>query len=221
MRQKHLLVLLLLALAAGGALRISQRAGLARPAAGHEFVTDIDSWQRTDRERVVTSPYDFSLAGDLTRIPLQLGDWTGVDVPQTNLEVAILLDPEQYVYRLYTRPDGRSLWLSLIGSRKSKSFHSPQICYDADGWQTDAGSEALALPTGELYALRVRAQKAYGAGALAEQMVLYFYLWPGYARDLQDGVVLLKITAPLAGSRAESLAAAQEFVGLLFTAARE
>ena len=111
----------------------------------------------TERERAVTSPYDFNLTSDLGRVPLQLGGWTGVDVPQTNLEVAILLEPEQYVYRLYTHPDGHSLWLSLIGSRKSKSFHSPQICYDTDGWQTTAGSEPVQLADGQVYALRLLA----------------------------------------------------------------
>lgn len=222
-QRRYLLVLLLLIAALGSALIISQRNKLnsTAPAAGYEFVTDIDNWQRTERERAVTTPYDFNLAGDLTRVPLQLGDWTGVDVPQTNLEVAILLEPEQYVSRLYSLPDGRSLWLSLIGSRKSKSFHSPQICYDTDGWQTDASSEAVALSKGEIYALRMFARKTYDADETAEQLVLYFYLWPNYARSLQDGMVLVEVTAPVSASSEEALTLAKQFVGLLFTSARE
>ena len=84
------------------------------------------------------------------------------DVPQTNLEVFILLEPEQYVQRMYRLPDGRYVWLSLIGSRKSKSFHSPQICYDTDGWQTEASSSAVPLDKGEVYALQLAAKKELG-----------------------------------------------------------
>ena len=53
---------------------------------------------------MVTSPYDFSLENDLNTLPLQFDDWSGVDVPQTNLEVFILLEPEQYIQRRYTLP---------------------------------------------------------------------------------------------------------------------
>ncbi len=210
--------------AVGGMLFISQRnqrGSATLPDDGHAFVADIDNWRRTERERAVTSPYDFNLAGDLTRLPLQLGDWAGVDVPQTNLEVAILLEPEQYVFRLYRRPDGRSLWLSIIGSRKSKSFHSPQICYDTSGWQTEASSEAIPLARGEFYALRLVAGKTFGESGWAEHLVLYFYLWPTYARDQQEGTVLVKVTAPVETDVAESLADAKAFLGLLFTSAVE
>lgn len=221
---RYLLVVVLLLAAIGAALIISQRDQLDSDISGesgYEFVTDIDNWRRTERERAVTSPYDFGLTGDLKRVPLQMGDWAGTDVPQTNLEVSILLEPEQYVYRFYQRPDGHSLWLSLIGSRKSKSFHSPQICYDADGWQVDISSERIALAEGEIYALRMLARKMYGAGDTAEHLVLYFYLWPSYERNLQDGMVLVKITAPVSGNPEASLALAKEFVKLLFTSARD
>ncbi len=222
-QRRYILILLLLVAAVGSVVVINRRdpLGSAAPAGGYEFVTDIDHWQRTERERAVTTPFDFNLAGDLTRIPLQLGAWTGVDVPQTNLEVAILLEPEQFVSRLYSLPDGRSLWLSLIGSRKSKSFHSPQICYDTDGWQTNASSDAIALREGEIYALRMLARKTFADGETAEQLVLYFYLWPSYARSLQEGMVLVEITAPVSGDADEALALARQFVGLLITSARE
>ena len=183
-------------------------------------MADIDNWQRTERERAVTSPFNFSLDGKLSDIPLQLGDWQGQDVPQTNLEVFILLEPEQYVQRLYTLPDGRSVWLSLIGSRKSKSFHSPQICYDTDGWQTEASSVPVPLDEGELYALQLTAKKDYGEGNSAEHVVTYFYLWPSYARDSQDGMVVAKITAPIYDSVENTLALEQEFFRQLFKSAR-
>ena len=107
-QRRYLLVIVVLVAAVGATLLISQRqAARVQAGSGYEFVADIDNWQRTDRERAVTSPYNFSLSGDLSDVPLKLGEWNGQDVPQTNLEVFILLEPEQYVQRMYRLPDGR------------------------------------------------------------------------------------------------------------------
>jgi hypothetical protein len=226
---RHFLVIVLLAAAAlatffiiqPGRPETDQAGGNERESTPYLFVADIDNWQRTERERAVTTPYDFNLQGDLKRVPLTLGRWRGVDEPQTNLEVFILLEPEQYVQRRYAIPDGRFVWLSLIGSRKSKSFHSPQICYDTDGWRTEASSEAVPLARGEVYALRLLARKTFSAGNEAEHVVLYFYLWPNYARNPQDGMVLVKVTAPTFGTVEETVALEKEFLRLLFTAAHD
>lgn len=218
---RYLLIVALLLVAVGATLWVTLGRPLgASTASGYEFVADIDNWRRTDRERAVTSPFDFNLAADLKALPLQLGEWQGIEVPQSNLEVFILLEPEQYVQRLYQKPDGKSVWLSLIGSRKSKSFHSPQICYDTDGWQTTAGSEPVVLEDGQLYALRLLATKTEEGGT-AEHAVMYFYLWPSYARDPQDGMVLVKVTAPIYDTVEETVALEQEFLNELFVSARE
>ncbi len=117
-----------------------------------------------------------------------------------------MLEPEQYIQRIYRLPDGRFVWLSLIGSRKSKSFHSPQICYDTDGWQTEASSVPVALAQGEIYALQLMAEKSFGANDIAEHLVTYFYLWPSYARNAQDGMVLVKVTSSLYGMLEDTVA---------------
>jgi len=218
-QRRYLLVIVLLAAAVAGAFFLMQRQRLAvSRAGGYEFVADMDNWQRTDRERVVASLFNLNLNADLKQIPLTLGAWKGEDVPQTNVEVFILLEPEQYVQRLYQLPDGRYVWLSLIGSRKSKSFHSPQICYDTDGWRTEASSEPVRLAQGEVYALRLLAEKPAPGGKL-DQVVLYFYLWPGYARASQDGMVLVKVTAPVYDTVETTIALEVDFLKQLFSAA--
>ena len=217
---RYLLAIGLLIVAVAGAWLIMQQQRLSLGGAGgYEFVADVDNWQRTERERVVTSPYNFNLNAELKQIPLTLGPWTGTDEPQTNVEVFILLEPEQYIQRLYRLPDGRYVWLSLIGSRKSKSFHSPQICYDTDGWRTDASSEVMKLDQGEAVALRLLAQKPVTGGTI-DQVVLYFYLWPSYARDAQEGMVLVKVTAPVYDTPENTVALETEFLRQLFTGAR-
>jgi hypothetical protein len=179
------------------------------------FVTDIDRWRKTMRERELSARYDFSLGPQLNEIPLQLGDWIGEDVPQTNIEVQILLEPEVYIYRRYRRADGKSLWLSLIGSRQAKSFHPPQICYDAAGWRTDISSEEIPLDNGILYAMKVRAQKDAWT-----HVVLYFFLYPDHLRDPGRGLVLFKVTAPLTDSETATLEMEKAFIRQYFTDAK-
>ena len=72
----------------------------------YTYVADLDFWQRTDREQAVIATSRFDLAANLENVPLTVGDWVGQDVPETNQEVMILLDPEQYVQRLYRNSAG-------------------------------------------------------------------------------------------------------------------
>jgi hypothetical protein len=219
-QRRYLLVIavLILSVGAAGLVMFRDRLTVGATSNGYQFVADVDNWQRTEHERAISTRFDFNLKSDLKRIPLKLGDWQGEDVPQSNVEVFILLEPEQYVQRMYRLPDGRFVWLSLIGSRKSKSFHSPQICYDTDGWKTEASSEAVPLDRGEVYALRLVAQKAVDGGT-ADHIITYFYLWPSYERNPQDGMVLVKLTAPLYGTVDETVELEKRFFRELFTSA--
>ncbi len=191
--------------------------GLRRPAAsasGRAFASDIDNWRQTELARTLHTPYDFTLGPNLGQLPLQLGAWRGEDVPQTNLEVFILLEPEQYLQRRYQDAGEHTLWLSVIGSRKSKSFHPPQICYSADNWVTQVSTARLALAEGEIHALRVDATRGQD-----RHLVLYFYLWPDASRDPAAGTVLLKMTVPIFGAvqdESQALELAQDFVKQLF-----
>ena len=51
-------------------------------------------------------------------------------------------------------------------------------------------------------------------------MILYFYLWPSYARNAQDGTVLVKVTAPIYGTVEDTLALEKTFLRQLVTSAR-
>jgi hypothetical protein len=169
---------------------------LGLPVAAHTeqltYVADLDFWQRTEREATLVANARFDLASDLNQIPLTIGEWQGMDAPETNQEVMILLDPEQYVQRWYRNSAGQYIWLSLIGGRSSQPFHAPDICYDADGWQYNLGSHAVTLDRGgEFYGLWLEAKKQMpGEEALTEHIVYYFYLFPDSRRELSDGIVL-------------------------------
>ncbi len=192
--------------------------GQARDEAAFTYVADLDYWQRTERESSVATTVPLDLAHDLNQVPLQVGDWQGENVPETNLEVFILLAPEQFVQRLYRDSAGHYLWLSLVGGRQSRSFHPPDLCYDADGWQTALSSRAISLDGGgELYGFRLEARKTLpGETSPTEHEAFYFYLFPSARRDQADGIVLFKLTSPRSGSVEETLALQDDFVRRLF-----
>ncbi|MBP7964099.1 MAG: exosortase-associated EpsI family protein [Caldilineaceae bacterium] len=199
---------------------------LVRPGAGEDgftYVADLDFWQRTPRQQTVTARMPLDLAQDLAaQIPLTLGTWTGEDVAQTNIEVFILLEPEQFVQRLYWDDQGRYVWLSLIGGRSSQPFHPPDLCYDADGWRTSMSSRAVALPEGgEVYGLWLDAKKSAPDVPDDEHLIFYLYLFPNAERNPADGIVLLKLTSPRYGSDAETLAVQQDLLGHLLAKAGE
>ncbi len=186
------------------------------------YIADLDFWQRTARETTVTTPVHFDLAHDLGDMPLTVGKWHGKDVPETNEEVMILLDPEQYILRLYQRESGEYIWLSMIGGRSSQPFHAPDICYDADGWQYDLGSYPIELDNGgKLYGLWLNADKAATETQPAnEHVVFYFYLFPNDSRRLSDGIVLFKLTSGRQGTLQETLALHADFIRSLFSGAQ-
>jgi hypothetical protein len=187
----------------------------------HTYVADLDFWQRTERETTIVANARFDLAADLNDIPLTIGDWQGVEVPETNQEVMILLDPEQYVQRLYQNSQGQYVWLSLIGGRSSQPFHAPDICYDADGWQYNLGSHPISLnDSGAVYGLWLEAQKIMpGDDHITEHIVYYFYLFPDERRNLADGIVLFKLTSARYGSVEETLNIQADLLRNLFTSA--
>jgi len=205
--------------------------GMVVPArAQYTYVADLDFWQRTERETQVTATAHFDLAHNLDDVPLTIGDWQGVNVPETNQEVMILLDPEQYIQRLYQNRAGEYIWLSMIGGRSSQPFHAPDICYDADGWQYNLGSYGVDLTGGgKLYGLWLEANKTLPAAADAqgdqaapttlEHIVFYFYLFPDPARQLSDGIVLFKLTSGRHGTVEETLKLHADFIRQFFSAA--
>lgn len=190
----------------------------------HQFsyIADLDFWQRTEREKAVIATARFDLAADLHNVPLKLGDWQGEDVPETNKEVMILLDPEQYIQRLYKNSAGQYIWLSMVGGRSSQPFHAPDICYKADGWKFNTDSQAVKLQDGsEIYGLWLEAKKRMqGEKNYTHHIVFYFYLFPNKARNLSDGIVLFKLTSSPYGSAEQTLAMQADFVRQLFNSAQ-
>ncbi|GAB4428129.1 MAG: hypothetical protein Kow0031_08290 [Anaerolineae bacterium] len=185
----------------------------------HRYLADVDFWQRTGREQWVGAAYPLDLAHNLAGLPLELGPWRGEEMPETNREVFILLEPEQYVQRRYTNPQGQTVWLTLIGGRRLRSFHPPDLCYDADGWQTGLTSRTVTLADGSsLAGLWLSARKEWHDGGPPEEhRAFYFYLFPAADRRQEDGLVLFRLTSPPYGTDDDTLAVQADFLRRIFT----
>lgn len=188
------------------------------PKGTYRYHTDLDYWTKTERARTVSAISPFDLDHDLLQTPLQVGDWKGVDKPETNQEVIILLDPEQYVLRLYQNSKGQYVWLSMIGARSSQAFHPPDVCYDADGWTWQMDSYPTQLNDGsQIYGLYLEAEKTVATQPKPiEHVVYYFYLFPNDQRNLSDGIVLFKLTSARYGTVKETLEMQADFVRQFF-----
>jgi hypothetical protein len=216
LRYLTLIALLLLGLAGSRVIgRFGARSGPdIHPDGNVRYTVDLDTWQATDRQRTIASPYDFHLGPTLRALPQTLGRWLGHDIEERNQEVFLYLQPEQYVKRLYELkddPQGRYVWLFLIGSRQLRSFHHPDICYSAIEWQTEVTSQAVTLPSGDLYALRIAAHNER-----ERQMSLYFFIYPDDSRDPQKGIVMLRVASPVWDTPEATLALQQDFLRQMF-----
>jgi hypothetical protein len=209
-----ILVALLLATAGGAwAMRALQSSQVQKAdARSHAFVTDIETWRRTRRERLVSTPYDWRVTADLASLPLEIGGWHGRDVPETDREVIDALHADAYLARIYEREEGRFVWLSLVASRQGTSFHLPHVCYR--GWSTTIQSIAVPLKHGDLYAFSVVASQENKT-----HIVYYFYLWPSLEHEIEEGLVMFKVTAELQETEQATRDMIHSFIGLWFEAA--
>lgn len=177
------------------------------------YIADIDYWQRTSREQVVVATAAFDLNHDLNAVPVKVGDWVGEDVPQSNIGVFMVLEPEQYVERLYRNGTGQYLWLTMIGGRGSRTFHPPESCYDSYGWQTQLSSHSIPLADeGALYGMLIEAHKDQ-----VDQLSYYLYLFPDRRRDPTDGIVIFRVTSPFYDTLEATMVLQADFVRHFFT----
>ena len=75
----------------------------------------------------------------LERFPLEIGDWTGQDVPLDEA-IARKTGTDVYINRRYSRHNGReSVCLYLASGTMARTVvgHRPEICYVAAGWTLD------------------------------------------------------------------------------------
>jgi len=123
----------------------------------------------------------------LKLLPLQIGDWTGRDVP---LDEAIIraTDTDAHINRSYSRNNGLefvSLYIATGVKARDLMPHRPEVCYTGAGWTLiDKRSMELPLSDGTELPCNVM-QFSRGILTTKKIVVLDYYIVDGeYCRDV-------------------------------------
>jgi EpsI family protein len=123
----------------------------------------------------------------LARFPMQVGDWTGEDVPMDE-EIVRATDTDAHLNRRYTHHGGLEAVSFYIASGvKARDLmpHRPEVCYTGSGW-TLTDRRSVELPLSGTTKLPCNVMQ-FSRGALNTQkvVVLDYYLVDGqYCADV-------------------------------------
>jgi hypothetical protein len=195
---------------------------VAQTGPGYVAFLDIEGWYgRTPDEVAAVGPFDLALGALPGSLPLTIGAWRGEDRQPDPAVREWFGDPPVAIERTYWRADDEVIWLSAFGNRGDPSFHlfehTPETCYPLSGWRIRT-LEPARVPMSPR-PITVNAGEAVN-GSGAALAFAYVYVWTDPARDPENGVVSLRLAAPVLGDR--SLADARrlverEFLAELFT----
>jgi len=125
--------------------------------------------------------------GTLAHLPLELGDWMGVDVP---LEQAIIkgTDTDDHLNRNYVRRNGMAAVSVFIGygvNIRDLMPHRPEVCYGGAGWmRADTRKIELTLPDGTALPCQLH---RFNRGVLESRQVVvanYYIISGEYCGDV-------------------------------------
>jgi len=185
-------------------------------------------WYRLQAGRYAR--YGASIAlppGALARLPMEIGDWRGRDLPLAE-KVVQATDTDDRVNRVYERPASRhrvSLWVGYGLRLRDLTPHRPEVCYPGAGW-TMIGSELVELKAADGSMLPCQIHRFQRGGLSLERIaVLNYYIvdgqyWPDVellreraSRPDTDAhyVAQVQISCPDTAFRQKSKQVAREF----------
>jgi hypothetical protein len=143
-----------------------------------------------------------SLRRPLKSLPLEIGDWIGVDLP-VDAETVRQAQTTEYLSREYEhrkRPGLKvNLWVnfSIMGTNLR---HTPEICLPSGGWEkVEPQTRAFEIPAGDGPSVRV-SRLGYRQGELVKHVGFWYYIF-GEGR-LENYVRNLPITSQSSHGRA-------------------
>jgi len=125
--------------------------------------------------------------GTLAQVPLQIGEWTGRDVPADE-RIIIATDTDDHLNRTYVRRERRdtvSLWVAYGVRFRDLMPHRPEVCYTGSGWVLD-DEKVTEVQTADGSVLPCRILRFHQGGLENRRItVLNYYLVDGqYAADV-------------------------------------
>lgn len=111
----------------------------------------------------------------LSKLPLTVAEWKGEDQKLDKISLQEL-EPDDYVWRTYTDPNGIPLDFMVVYGHLKKTFHSPGFCLPGGGWQIEQKSETPVDGGGMPVDMNLfRIQRDY-EGHTYKQIVLYAFV---------------------------------------------
>ncbi len=119
-------------------------------AAGLLIISGIVYGLRTDRWSM--SERRVEMAANLEKLPIQIGDWTGKDLP-LDPRVKRYAEADAILQRRYARQeDAKQIEATLIiltGRAAAISVHTPEICFANSGYRLEGEPEIFAPKQGD------------------------------------------------------------------------
>jgi EpsI family protein len=101
-------------------------------------------------ERWGTFPELELLSAQLSEIPMQFGEWQGKDEAATDEKVLKIAGAEGEMVRTYKNGNGESVRVSMIcGRLQDITYHTPDRCYPAAGFEMQSEPQAEVLEVGD------------------------------------------------------------------------
>jgi EpsI family protein len=120
-------------------------------------------------------------AGTLDRLPLELGEWFGRDLPMDE-RIIKATDTDAHLNRAYTRRGGFesvALFVGYGARMRDLLPHRPEVCMPGAGWTAD-DRRVVDLPCSDGTTLQAQLHRFHRGGLDAERIVvLNFYIVDG------------------------------------------
>ncbi len=178
----------------------------------------------TANQTYVRTKMDFGSNEVIQQFPFTVGDWTGSDYEvnswkdQLGADVAIM--------RGYRKPGTQEIWFLAMQSKSRSSFHPPEVCYPAMGWElSEEGYVAIPgedaswikpalYPKFSKAEAQVQLKKLLVTKDNQRRLVLYFYVKHAELGSTSDIVTMIRISAvaPRIGSYENLLTTQKELL---------
>ena len=96
----------------------------------------------TNNQTFIRTTMDFGDNERLQEFPEKIGDWQGTDYEVAGLKEQ--LGADVMLLRAYTKPGlYQPLFFLAMQSKSRSSFHPPEVCYPALGWQIEEAADDI------------------------------------------------------------------------------
>ncbi|MEK6567866.1 MAG: exosortase C-terminal domain/associated protein EpsI [Candidatus Omnitrophota bacterium] len=111
----------------------------------------------------------------LEDIPMELGEWKGMDLPITK-RVYKILETEDVLMREYINTKGEKVSLAIVYSGASRAaFHPPEICYLGDGRELLAKNQEIVETRGPVENQNLRTNKLLMKDRHGQEIAWYWF----------------------------------------------